>query len=37
MSLLLASQAQQVFYTIDIVDEKWSIVLLNNKLNEFHR
>ena len=36
-SFILASQAQQVFYFTDSAKEKWPIVLLNNKLNEFHR
>ena len=34
---ILASQAQQVSYITNPANEKLSIVLLNNKLNEFHR
>jgi hypothetical protein len=33
---ILASQAHQVFYVTDPADEKWSIVLLSNKINDHH-
>jgi len=33
---ILASQAQQIYYVTDPVDENWSIVLLTNKINDHH-
>jgi hypothetical protein len=34
---ILASQATQVFYVTDPSDEKWSIVLLTNKINDHYK
>ncbi|KAL6570262.1 hypothetical protein OROMI_014776 [Orobanche minor] len=36
-SFIMATQAQQVFYVIDPVDKKWSIVVFSNKLNNSYQ